>query len=295
MHTKEQIETSGHARHHELLANSITFPAESKAAFLKSLQDFRAALRPVGFLEERVVETITVADWHRRRSWALGMARVAHAAILQEHSADKFTRELNQQIPAVNTAMAVTNLVDNGRALEYFRRCDAGYSREYRRASQELKELQAERKEKDREDKFSITETPGMPKKSCNQADPKPNELPGATGTPALPDTPGEPPGGSGVSQPQAPTSEQTVVSTPDTPEKLCNQTDPKPDVIHKPVLPDTPGLSQPQVPTADRTVILTPDTPKKFRNQTEPEPPDAPRPEGSTLSTDRGPDKLCG
>jgi hypothetical protein len=37
-----------------------------------------AKLRPVGFPEERVVETNTVTDWE------LGLARVAHATILQE-------------------------------------------------------------------------------------------------------------------------------------------------------------------------------------------------------------------
>jgi hypothetical protein len=137
--------SSRNATKDERFANSVTFPAESKTEFLDLLERYRTSLQPVGFLEERVVENITVADWYRRRYWALGMARVAHASILQEHTADKFTSELNREIPAVNTALAVSNLVDNGRSLEYFRRCDSGYSREYRRARAELNELQTAR------------------------------------------------------------------------------------------------------------------------------------------------------
>jgi hypothetical protein len=127
------------------LANSVCFPAECKEEFLELLRDYRQSLQPVGFLEERVVENITVCDWYRRRYWVLGMAKVAHATVLQEQSADALTNAMHREMPPVQTALAVSKLADNGRALEFFRRCDSSYSRENRHARQELKELQTAR------------------------------------------------------------------------------------------------------------------------------------------------------
>jgi hypothetical protein len=133
------------AHKRQILANSVALPAERNEEFLELLHDYRESLRPVGFLEERVVETITVSDWHRRRYWVVGMVRVAHATVLQEQASDSFTRKFSQEYGATQTALAVGNLVDHGRSLEFFRRCDASYSREYRNARKELKELQADR------------------------------------------------------------------------------------------------------------------------------------------------------
>jgi hypothetical protein len=139
----------------QLLANSVAFPTECNEEFLELLNDYREALSPVGFLEERVVETITVCDWYRRRYWVLGMARVGHATALQEQSADDFTNEMHNDIAAVQTALAVSNLADTGRTLEYFRRCDSGYSREHRHARQELKELQTDRAKREHLERLS--------------------------------------------------------------------------------------------------------------------------------------------
>ena len=129
----------------QLLADSVALPAERTEEFLELLHDYRQSLQPVGFIEERVVETIAVSDWYRRRYWCLGMAKVAHATILQEQSSDDFTNALHQEIGGIQTALAVSKLADTGRTLEFFRRCDSGYSREYRRARLELKELQTDR------------------------------------------------------------------------------------------------------------------------------------------------------
>ena len=137
--------SSKNAEKRQILANSIALPAERNEEFLELLHDYRASLRPVGFLEERVVETITVSDWHRRRYWMVSMAHVAHATGLQEQSMDAYTLKCSQENAATPTALAIGNLVDHGRSLEFFRRCDSGYSREYRNARKELKELQAER------------------------------------------------------------------------------------------------------------------------------------------------------
>jgi hypothetical protein len=155
MRTEKQIEAPGpnghlvrstsNAHKRQLLANSVALPAERSEAFLELLHDFRQSLRPVGFLEERVVENIAVSDWHRRRYWIVGMTKIAHATALQEQSCDDFTHNFSRERGATQTAMAMSNLVDNGRSLEFFRRSEAGYSREYRHARKELKELQADR------------------------------------------------------------------------------------------------------------------------------------------------------
>jgi hypothetical protein len=140
---------AGNARKRQLLANSVALPAERNEAFLELLHDFRQSLRPVGFLEERVVENITTADWHRGRYWIIGMTKVAHATELQTQSCDDSTHSFSRERGATQTAMAISNLVDNGRSLEFFRRCEAGYSREYRHACKELKELQADRRKEE--------------------------------------------------------------------------------------------------------------------------------------------------
>jgi hypothetical protein len=143
--------SSRNAEKHQVLANSVALPAESTAKFLELLEEFRTALLPVGFLEERVVETIAVCDWHRRRYWVLGMAKAAHSAALQEQNCDALSHEMSKEITALPTALAIGDL-DNCRTLEFFRRCDSAYSREYRRARAELKELQAERLKREKED-----------------------------------------------------------------------------------------------------------------------------------------------
>jgi hypothetical protein len=74
------------------------------------------------------------------------MAKIAHATALQEQSCDDFTWKFSQEFGAIQTAIAVSDLVDKGRSLDFYRRCEAGYSREYRNARKELKELQAERR-----------------------------------------------------------------------------------------------------------------------------------------------------
>jgi hypothetical protein len=149
----------------QLLANSVAFPTEDSDEFLELLDDYRHALNPVGFLEERVVETISVCDWYRRRYWVLGMAKVGHATALQEKSADDFTNEMHNDIAAVQTALAVSKLADTGRTLEYFRRCDTGYSREYLRARKELKELQTDRAK--REETERLSRPPDFDVESC--------------------------------------------------------------------------------------------------------------------------------
>ena len=111
------------------------------------------------------METITVCDWYRRRYWVLGMARVAHATAIQEQSADDFTNQMHNDIGAVQTALAVSTLADTGRTLEFFRRCDTGYSSEYRRARVELKELQTDRARREQLDRLS--RPPGSDVESC--------------------------------------------------------------------------------------------------------------------------------
>jgi hypothetical protein len=158
----------------QLLANSVTLPAERAEEFLELLNDYRESLQPVGFLEERVVETLTVADWYRRRYWCLGMAKVAHATILQEQSTDGFTHALHQEIGGIHTAVAVSKLADTGRTLEFFRRCDSGYSREQRHARKELKELQTDRFK--REERERLSGPPDFDLESCFEKYPEPTE-----------------------------------------------------------------------------------------------------------------------
>jgi hypothetical protein len=55
----------------------------------------------------------TVTDWHRRRYRELGMAKVAHATILQEHSGDQFANDLNKEIPSSHTAISISELQEN--------------------------------------------------------------------------------------------------------------------------------------------------------------------------------------
>src|SRR5437879_5822619 len=68
----------------QILANTVALPAERSEEFLQLLHNYRLSLQPIGFIEERVVETITACDWYRRRYWGLGMAKVAHATAIQE-------------------------------------------------------------------------------------------------------------------------------------------------------------------------------------------------------------------
>jgi hypothetical protein len=134
----------------QLLANTVALPAERTEEFLELLNDYRHSLQPVGFLEERVVETITACDWYRRRYWGLSMAKIAHATAIQEQASDDFTNAIHQEIGGMQTAIAVSKLADTGRTLEFFRRCDSGYSREHRHARKELKELQTDRLKRER-------------------------------------------------------------------------------------------------------------------------------------------------
>jgi hypothetical protein len=251
--------SSRNAEKHHALANSVALPNECKEEFLQKLQSFHASLQPVGFLEEQIVETIAVADWHRRRYWIVGMAKVAHATKLQEKTPDLLAHELNREIPAVHTALAVS---DNVRTLEFFRRCDTSYGREYRRARLELKELQAERKQKEAEDQFFENIEAGLTtddfispnefEKFIKQTEPNQPAPPVESttdtitniDTPTVIDIPGEPrPEGSGISQPQptvpAPAvtdSAAPAISSPVLfPKNSSNQTDPKPGAPHNP------------------------------------------------------------
>jgi hypothetical protein len=142
--------SSRNAAKHAVLAQSIALPNEKQEDFIELLNEFKEALQPIGILEERAVETMAVADWRCRRVWCVEMAQIAHATLLQEQSADDLTHQHNNEIPAVHTALAIGSLADNGRALEYLRRCEAQYSLQYRRARAELKDLQAERREHER-------------------------------------------------------------------------------------------------------------------------------------------------
>jgi hypothetical protein len=304
----------------QLLANSVTLPTESSEEFLKLLQKFRVSLQPVGFLQERVVETITVTDWYRRRYWELGMAKVAHATILQEHAGDHFTNDLNKEIPSAHTAIAVS---DNQRTMDFFRRCDSSYSREYRRARLELKELQAERKQKEAEAQFFENIEAGLAtddfisleefEKFAKQTEPNqpvpPAESPVTNDTitdidsPTVVDIPGEPRlERSGVSQSQpTPSAEPAGSATaldaghraPGAFSKnSSNQTEP--DTPGEPRLQRS-GVSQPQptpsaepvgsAPARNAGDLVAGAFSKNSSNQTEPNTPGEPRLERSGVS----------
>jgi hypothetical protein len=97
---------SRNAEKSAILANAIALRGESTVEFLELLAELQNTFQPEGFLENRVVETITVNEWRRRRMWTLEMGTVSHATLLQEKSGDTLAEAHHRQIPWIQPSLA---------------------------------------------------------------------------------------------------------------------------------------------------------------------------------------------
>jgi hypothetical protein len=135
---------------HGLLSQSITLPEEENEAFRDHLRFMAELFEPVGYRENYLIQVAAVCEWRRMRVWCLEHANIAFATRRREMTADEFTIEMNNEIPATHTALAVGDLSDNSHRLQFFRLCELGFSREARRALAEFHELAEKRINKER-------------------------------------------------------------------------------------------------------------------------------------------------
>jgi len=135
--------SSLNALRHGLTGHVIVLPSEDHAAYQAHAQRFLADLQPKGALETQLVQSLADTSWRLNRVAALETNLLTLG--MTDHSAAIHTSE-----PEVHAALATAAaLRDQVRALSNLSMHEHRLSRQFERALNQLREIQAERREQE--------------------------------------------------------------------------------------------------------------------------------------------------
>jgi len=145
------------ALRHGLSASSLVLNNEDRERFNHLRDSYIAEYEPATQTEMDLVEHMTASKWLLQRCWTLETATLDFAM-------DKMRSELVKTIvstdQATRTALAFTSSVDESNALTQLNRYAARHSREWHKAVDKLRTLQAERRA-DAAEKQKLLNEPG--------------------------------------------------------------------------------------------------------------------------------------
>src|SRR6267143_525104 len=128
------------ALRHGLTGHTIVLPTEDLAAHERFIKRFFDDLKPIGILEEQLVQNLADTSWRLNRIPALENNLLALG--FAEHSDD-----VNTEHPEVHAALAIAEaLREQTKAFSALSMHGQRLSRQFEKALQQLRELQAERR-----------------------------------------------------------------------------------------------------------------------------------------------------
>jgi hypothetical protein len=129
---------------HGLAGQTVVLPGEDLAAFEALRKRFFNETRPVGILEEQCVEMMTNKSWLLSRAAAMQTNLFALGQLKYAHRTEADDPRVHAAITAVHT---LTEHINN---LDKLSRYEARHHKMYKDSLNQLRELQAERKEVER-------------------------------------------------------------------------------------------------------------------------------------------------
>ena len=137
--------SAANSRTHGILSESIAvLQSESEADWEELLNGYVEEMKPVGFLEARLVQQMAWAEWRQIRA-----IRVESAAIDRQMDLDD-REKWRTDCPTVDdhtrTSYAVQKLVDDSATLQHLSRYETRFNRMYHRALTQLLDLQEKRR-----------------------------------------------------------------------------------------------------------------------------------------------------
>jgi hypothetical protein len=138
-----KAKSSQNAVKHGACCRNIVLANESPEDYTIMRSGWIHHLKPAGPVELDLVEEIVACRWRLRRIWAAETAAIDVEMIRQEESVNHACETIDE---ASRTAFAFSGLAAAGRTLSTYRRLEASLSRQYQRALDSLRQLQAERK-----------------------------------------------------------------------------------------------------------------------------------------------------
>jgi flagellar biosynthesis GTPase FlhF len=137
--------SSLNALRHGLTGHVIVLPSEDHAAYDHHIRRLFDDLQPKGALEEQLVQSLSDTSWRINRIAALETNLLALGIHEQSNNIDTAH-------PEVHTALAMAAAVrEQTRALSNLSSHEHRLSRQFERTLQQLREIQAERREKEKD------------------------------------------------------------------------------------------------------------------------------------------------
>jgi hypothetical protein len=124
--------SSQNATRHRALSNTICLEAEDKPRFEALLATFTSQFEPRNPAETALVESLTIARWHRMRLWAIQKATFEIEMVSIPDTAGS---------APIRAALAFRKLADQSQALQLLQRYDTAYERQFNRAFNILTKL----------------------------------------------------------------------------------------------------------------------------------------------------------
>ncbi len=135
--------SSQNATKHGIYASNIVLANESQEQYLLLRDAWLRRLRPADDAELDLVEEIVACRWRLRRIWNNETAGIDIQVLKREEFIAQTCVTIDE--PS-RVTIAVNDLIDTSRTLATFRRLETALSRQFQRALETLRQLQAERR-----------------------------------------------------------------------------------------------------------------------------------------------------
>ncbi len=138
-----KVASSRNALKHGLTSrNPILLDTEDEKALNNLRETYHAELRPVGQIENDIVEELASTKWRRQRGEAIEAAIISVTIARQAPEIDRCFVTCPQ---TTKIALAYMHLIDESKSLATIQRQNSRLSRQYLKLLKTLRELQAER------------------------------------------------------------------------------------------------------------------------------------------------------
>jgi hypothetical protein len=124
---------------HGILALDIRPDRESHARFIALLEALQTALQPQTARDLALVKIMALADWHKRRLWALEKTLLTREMDRQQTLHQ--SRHAASSDPCARIAFAFRALADQSRVLDHIHTSEVRYGRQFDRAFDQLTAL----------------------------------------------------------------------------------------------------------------------------------------------------------